>query len=83
MKEKIENINFKELTMDDANSLLNELLTYEGIDFKENIIAIIDTINFSQVNDDENISEPIEIIFKNDRVQEVMNTLLDEYGAVE
>ena len=47
MKEKIENTNFSEITLDGANKLLTELLTYDGEEFKDYVITVIDSIDNS------------------------------------
>lgn len=83
MKEKIENLNFNELTIESSNELLNELLTYDDDDeFKELVINIIDSIEYSVVTND-SIPESINIIFNNDRVKTVIDTLLEEYKGLE
>ena len=77
MKEKIEQLNFSELSKSDAQDLLNELLTHDGQDFKDLVTVIIDTI------DTNTVSESIELIFNNDRVKLVVDELLNEYNIQE
>lgn len=82
MKEKIEQLNFSELSKSDAQDLLNELLTHDGQDFKDLVTVIIDTIDTNTVNSD-TVSESIELIFNNDRVKLVVDELLNEYNIQE
>lgn len=78
MKEKIEKTNFNELTLDGANEILNELLSYDGDDFRNLVINIIDVIDYSSVNEN-NMNPNVEVIFNNERVKNVIYELSDEY----
>jgi len=80
MKEKIEQTNFDELTSEGANELLTELLTYVGDEFKELVVTVIDTIEYSSVSENK-MNSNIEILFNNDRVKEVIDGLLDDYDT--
>jgi len=82
MKEKIEKINFNELSLDDAQELLNELLTHKDEDFKDLVTTIIDTIEYSVITSEE-VPVSIDLIFNNDRVKLVVDDLLDEYKESE
>lgn len=81
MKEIIESINFNELTLEGAQNLLSELLTYDGEEFKELVTLVIDTIEFSIVNEDIPVS--IDVIFNNERVKFIVDELLSEYSEDE
>lgn len=78
MKEKIEKTNFNELTLDGANEILNELLSYDGDDFRNLVINIIDVIDYSSVNEND-MNPNVEVIFNNERVKNVIYELSDEY----
>lgn len=80
MKEKIENTNFNEISLDGANELLNELLSYNDNEFKNNVISIIDAIEYSNV-DENKMNKNIEVIFNNERVKSVIDELLEEYNT--
>lgn len=82
MKEKIESINFNELSLEDAQNLLNELLTYDGEEFKEMVTTVIDAIEFSIVSEDV-IPVSIDTIFNNERVKVVVDEILSEYSEEE
>lgn len=82
MKEKIENTNFSEITLDGANEILNELLTYDGDEFKDYVISIIDSIDNS-ILDGGNMNRNIEIIFNNERVIPVLDEIYKEYNIEE
>lgn len=82
MKEKIENTNFSEITLDGANEILNELLTYDGDEFKEYVISIIDSIDNS-ILDGGNVNRNIEVIFNNERVIPVLDEIYKEYNIEE
>ena len=82
MKEKIESTNFNELTLDGANEILNELLTYQGEEFKEYVINIIDSIDNSII-DGGNMNENIRMIFNNERVIPVLDEIYKEYNIEE
>ena len=79
MKEKIENLDFNAMTVEDANNLLTSLLELDDDGWKESVIEIIDKIELSQMSDDE-IPKSYEVIFNNDRVKAVAENLLDEYN---
>ena len=79
MKEKIENLDFNAMTVEDANNLLTSLLELDDDGLKESVIEIIDKIELSQMSDDE-IPKSYEVIFNNDRVKAVAENLLDEYN---
>ena len=81
MKEKLESIDFENLSMSEANDILNELLTYDGEEFKENIFTIIDNWKFTQPEDE--INEAVEFIFTNERVRNFIDSLVDEYDNAE
>lgn len=82
MKEKIENTNFSEITLDGANEILNELLTYDGDEFKDYVISIIDSIDNS-ILDGGNVNRNIEVIFNNERVIPVLDEIYKEYNIEE
>ena len=82
MKEKIENTNFSEITLDGANKLLTELLTYDGEEFKDYVIAVIDSIDNSVI-DGGNMNKNIEVIFNNERVNIVLDEIYKEYNIEE
>lgn len=75
MKEKIEKINFNELSVEDTNNLLNELLTHEGDDFKELVLTIIDTMEYTSTDE---TPTSIDIIFSNERVKSLIDEILLE-----
>lgn len=82
MKEKIENTNFSEITLDGANKLLTELLTYDGEEFKDYVITVIDSIDNSII-DGGNMNKNIEVIFNNERVSSVLDEIYKEYNIEE
>jgi len=79
MKEKIEKINFNEITLEESQDLLNELLTYDGDEFKELVTSIIDTVDFT-LESEGKIPVSIDVIFNNDRVKIIVDELLSEYS---
>jgi hypothetical protein len=79
MKEKIENLDFNTMTVEDANDLLTSLLELDDDKLKESVIDIIDKIELSQMTDDQ-IPKSYEVIFNNDRVKVIAENLLDEYN---
>ena len=82
MKEKIENTNFSEITLDGANKLLTELLTYDGEEFKDYVISVFDSIDNSVI-DGGNMNKNIEVIFNNERVNIVLDEIYKEYNIEE
>lgn len=78
MKEKIESINFNEISLEESQELLNELLTYDGDEFKELVTLIIDSYDELIIDDGKVLPEPIELLFNNDRVISIMIELLEE-----
>ena len=79
MKEKIENLDFNTMTEDGANDLLNSLLELTDEALKESVVEIIDKIELSQMSDD-SIPKSYEVIFNNDKVKAVAESLLEEYN---
>lgn len=78
MKEKIESINFNEISLEESQELLNELLTYDGEEFKELVTLIIDSYDELIIDDGKVLPKPIELLFNNDRVSSTIDELLEE-----
>ena len=78
MKEKIECINFNEITLEESQELLNELLSYDGVEFKDLVMSIIDKIDESAFTGSI-IPPPIDLLFSEKRVSLVVGELLEEY----
>jgi hypothetical protein len=79
MKETIENLDFNTLTEEGANELLISMLSLSEVDLKESVIMVIDKIELSQMTDDV-IPKSYEIIFNNEKIKAVAESLLEEYN---
>jgi hypothetical protein len=79
MKETIENLDFSTMTEEGANDLLTSLLSLTDEELKESVVSIIDKIELSQMSDD-SIPKSYEVIFNNDKIKSVAETLLEEYN---
>jgi hypothetical protein len=79
MKETIENLDFTTMNEEGANELLNSLLELTDEALKESVVDIIDKIELSQMSDD-SIPKSYEIIFNNDKIKGVAESLLEEYN---
>lgn len=78
MKEKIEQTNFNEITLESATELLNELLTTDGDVLRENVITLIDTLDYAVINE-EKLNPNVYVILNNEKIKNVMDELSKEY----
>jgi uncharacterized protein YaaW (UPF0174 family) len=82
MKEKIEKTDFNEMSLESANEFLNELLKTEGEELKENVIAFIDALDYSKIQD-KTLNSNLDVIFNDEKIKNVLVEMREQAGVEE
>lgn len=82
MKEKIEKTDFNEMSLESANEFLNELLKTEDEELKENVIAFIDALDYSKIQD-KTLNSNLDVIFNNEKIKNVLVEMREQAGVEE
>jgi hypothetical protein len=81
MIEKIKSLDFAQMSEDDSQNLLTEMLTLGDDELKECINVVVDGINYedTEIDSIDELSVSYKTIFNNERVKLLMEQLLEEY----
>jgi len=81
MIEKIKTLDFAQMSEDESQNLLTDMLTLGDDELKECINVVVDGINYedTEIDSIDELSVSYKTIFNNERVKVLMEQLLEEY----
>ena len=81
MVEKLKELEFSNLSQEETDGILTEMLSLNDDDIKECVYLIIDSVNYEDTDNEniENLSVFYKTVFNNEKVKGVMQDILEEY----
>lgn len=81
MIEKLKSLDFTNVTQEETDNILSEMLSLNDDDMKECIYLIIDSVDYGDTDSDkiEDLSVFYKTVFNDEKVKGIMQSILDEY----
>ena len=76
MLDKLAELEYKTMSSDDANTLLNELVELPDTELNDAVIKIIDNMPFD--DGDDKLPPSYTIIFSNDKIKKIVGDLIGD-----